>query len=379
MISDNYKPEGSRSSTSSNPCLRHDERSPPEHTTSKFDRFRLQRRVLRRCDLTPADKLVYVALIGRADREGVCWPTVETIANDCSLAVRTVQLALKKLQQLGLVSQRPVSNALLERLNQRQRDQVHHIGRVWVLLNAIWESAVTPRDSQKGRKTERVRRRKSPCVEGAKHSAERAQESAPQQSREQTQEQQSAAPRTAADVLPVQPEDAAQAARSAPDAPMERNREALMGLGIGEPMRTQLAKVPELTPSMIGEASSSGARNGLLVKRIEDAIAVARCSKRCSDAQLDATSRYLQKSKIEDREEELCKLAAKHVLDEAGQERLEHEYRALLDRCTKFARALYEERGIESCAIQIAKRISPSLFKQHLARLRTQSESNEVE
>lgn len=48
--------------------------------------------------LPPAQKWTLFALALRADRQGDCWPTVKTIANDASLSESTVNRALKHLR-----------------------------------------------------------------------------------------------------------------------------------------------------------------------------------------------------------------------------------------------------------------------------------------
>src|SRR5262245_55291370 len=48
-------------------------------------------------------KAVLRDLADRADGSGVCWPKVQTIAEDNSMDRRTVQRALRKLQKHGLV------------------------------------------------------------------------------------------------------------------------------------------------------------------------------------------------------------------------------------------------------------------------------------
>ena len=50
------------------------------------------------------EKLVLLALAHRANAEGVCWPSVGRIADDCGLSVRTVAGALNALVSGGLVT-----------------------------------------------------------------------------------------------------------------------------------------------------------------------------------------------------------------------------------------------------------------------------------
>ncbi len=54
-----------------------------------------------RQDLPPTPKLVLVALGESADDQGVCWPSVPTLARRCSLSVRTVQRILHDIEASG--------------------------------------------------------------------------------------------------------------------------------------------------------------------------------------------------------------------------------------------------------------------------------------
>jgi hypothetical protein len=44
----------------------------------------------RRRALTPALKLVLMALADSADEQGVCWPSIRTLAKKCTVSTRTV-------------------------------------------------------------------------------------------------------------------------------------------------------------------------------------------------------------------------------------------------------------------------------------------------
>jgi len=58
--------------------------------------------------LSPSSKLVLMALADAADDQGICWPSVPTLARKCSVSPRTVQRVLKALteQQLLVSEQR---------------------------------------------------------------------------------------------------------------------------------------------------------------------------------------------------------------------------------------------------------------------------------
>ena len=58
-------------------------------------------------ELAHRAKTVYVYLRDRGDSEGACWPGVKTIARELKLSPRTVQRALRDLEQAGLVQRQP--------------------------------------------------------------------------------------------------------------------------------------------------------------------------------------------------------------------------------------------------------------------------------
>lgn len=53
--------------------------------------------------LTPAVKMVLLALADAADDEGVCWPSVPTLAGKCCISTRTVRCILQELVANGLL------------------------------------------------------------------------------------------------------------------------------------------------------------------------------------------------------------------------------------------------------------------------------------
>lgn len=55
-------------------------------------------------DFSHRAKTVYVYLRDRSDREGACWPGVKTVARELKLSTRTVQRAIRDLEQAGLVT-----------------------------------------------------------------------------------------------------------------------------------------------------------------------------------------------------------------------------------------------------------------------------------
>lgn len=59
--------------------------------------------IIRESDLTRNELLVYIALLSRADRVGVTWPSVPTIAKDSRLSVSSVKSTVKMLEARGLI------------------------------------------------------------------------------------------------------------------------------------------------------------------------------------------------------------------------------------------------------------------------------------
>lgn len=53
--------------------------------------------------VSPAAKAVYINLSSRTGKDGWCWPSQQTIANETGYATRRVKQAIKELQALGVV------------------------------------------------------------------------------------------------------------------------------------------------------------------------------------------------------------------------------------------------------------------------------------
>lgn len=56
-----------------------------------------------RSDLTHRAVSVYTYLADRANKEGICWPAIPTIAKDLKLSQSTVRRALQDLREAGLL------------------------------------------------------------------------------------------------------------------------------------------------------------------------------------------------------------------------------------------------------------------------------------
>ena len=76
-------------------------------------------------DLPHRAVAVYTYLHDRADKNGECWPSVKTIANDIKLSPATVRRAIKDLKKAGLIKteqryrEKGGKSTLLFRLKQR--------------------------------------------------------------------------------------------------------------------------------------------------------------------------------------------------------------------------------------------------------------------
>ena len=55
-------------------------------------------------DLSARAKLVYMYLKDRANKEGQCWPAIQTIGKDLGLSRSTVKRALKELERAALLT-----------------------------------------------------------------------------------------------------------------------------------------------------------------------------------------------------------------------------------------------------------------------------------
>lgn len=58
-------------------------------------------------DLPHRARVVYMYLKSRANKEGVCWPSIRRIGADLNLSRATVQRALQDLQRTGWISAEP--------------------------------------------------------------------------------------------------------------------------------------------------------------------------------------------------------------------------------------------------------------------------------
>lgn len=63
-----------------------------------------RREVVPRLKLRPSDVAVYEALVGRANAQGVCWPSRELIARESGVSSRTVYTVCRRLEEAGLIT-----------------------------------------------------------------------------------------------------------------------------------------------------------------------------------------------------------------------------------------------------------------------------------
>ncbi|NLY00956.1 MAG: helix-turn-helix domain-containing protein [Rhodopirellula sp.] len=61
-------------------------------------------------DLGPLAVTVFVVLARHADQTGKCWPSIPRIAGLCGCKDRSVQMAIRRLAEMGLVTVTPVRN-----------------------------------------------------------------------------------------------------------------------------------------------------------------------------------------------------------------------------------------------------------------------------
>ena len=57
--------------------------------------------------ITPSEYLVGCAIVRRTDAKGVCWPSLDTLAADTGVVVRTVSRAIAALKASGFITWRP--------------------------------------------------------------------------------------------------------------------------------------------------------------------------------------------------------------------------------------------------------------------------------
>lgn len=83
--------------------------------------------------LTPADRMVLVALSSFADEGGYCWPSVASLARRSGSSERTVQYSLKRLAELGAI-----------RIEERTREEGGQTSNAYWLLGFDKEPGVQP-------------------------------------------------------------------------------------------------------------------------------------------------------------------------------------------------------------------------------------------
>ena len=78
--------------------------SVPEKVKSREGFGMIPNWVVRETEISAYALLVYVALVGRTNKAGVCWPSHQTMAAEARCSVPQVKRALKELQGVGIVT-----------------------------------------------------------------------------------------------------------------------------------------------------------------------------------------------------------------------------------------------------------------------------------
>lgn len=85
--------------------------------------------VIRSDRLTGAEKLVYIALLNRANNEGKCWPSLATLQRDANVSKNTALKALDDLQRKSLITKvrrvKPGAGSDMTSVNDTNLYQVH--------------------------------------------------------------------------------------------------------------------------------------------------------------------------------------------------------------------------------------------------------------
>lgn len=77
--------------------------------------------VIRSNKLQGSEKLLYIALLNRANAKGECWPSLATLANDVGTSTRTVLRKLDDLESKGLVKKTRRANASIGNVSNMYR------------------------------------------------------------------------------------------------------------------------------------------------------------------------------------------------------------------------------------------------------------------
>ena len=72
--------------------------------TMAMKKFEILNKICNNCKLTSKEKLVAYYFVYKSNQNGICYPSVNTIANHCGVSERTIQRATKKLQEPGYLN-----------------------------------------------------------------------------------------------------------------------------------------------------------------------------------------------------------------------------------------------------------------------------------
>lgn len=71
----------------------------PSKSYSNWKAMEMTRTIINPCkDITPVAKLVAMELAARANKDGVCWPSIQRLANDAGVSRPAAQRAVKQLE-----------------------------------------------------------------------------------------------------------------------------------------------------------------------------------------------------------------------------------------------------------------------------------------
>lgn len=119
-------------------------------------------------DLAAGEKLVMLALADNANDEGLCWPSIATIARKCGKGERSVQQALRQLESDGLLTREEViGKGCKYTLNPRNKCTPAEIAPAQKTTKTPAESAPKPSGTiipKKGKPSLGKRAHKKPAV-----------------------------------------------------------------------------------------------------------------------------------------------------------------------------------------------------------------------
>jgi DNA-binding transcriptional regulator YhcF (GntR family) len=360
--------------------------------------------LMARADLTPAAKWVYTLLAdyARIKNSGEAWPGVRAIMAKTGLASHTVHQALVILQTAGLIKVKTRGSGRRTTVYQvfppdtpRPTGSAQETAAQTQTRSALTCAAQTGDSAErKTAKSERKQPRSAlTCAAHSEHI----------NTKQQT-EQERAAPAAAVDKPSSQepsPEGCvpsnltAMADGGAVQAtPAEKNnsqvrqvsaleasKQALADFGVGEPNRTRLAELDGMTPELVQNVGipcqSGGGGPGLLVRRLQDAVAERTRERQGYQRHDESQPKYgynVSSPSVRRREEiaewadhyraEFRTAVARLYLDRYDPKKRRQAWEAFLAK-TGRARRFFEMGGWEAYPIHLLHELKPGYF-EHL-------------